>query len=155
MIKDNLQHLAYYNYLNSDIKKGLKYVRDTNFDELENGRYEVFEDKIYAVIQEYNTKPEEECKFEAHRKFVDIQFVISGEEKMGTGNLDDFEETTDYNDEKDIVFLNTKSGSNEKVKFIQVREKEFAIFYPQDAHMPCIAMDKPSSVRKVVVKVAL
>lgn len=155
MIKDNLEHLAYYNYLNPDIKKGLKYVRDTNFDELENGRHEIEEGKIYANIQEYDTKPLEEGKYEAHRQYVDIQFMIMGEEKMGTGNIDVFDEVTQYDEEKDVIFLQLKSGKDDQIRMLHVREKEFAIFYPQDAHMPCIEVDSPKPVRKVIVKIKL
>lgn len=155
MIKDNLEHLAYYNYLNPDIKKGLKYVRDTNFDELENGRHEIEEGKIYANIQEYDTKPLDECKYEAHRQYVDIQFMIKGEEKMGTGNIDTFDETTQYDEEKDVVFLKSLPGKEDQARMLHVREREFAVFYPQDAHMPCIAVDSPAPVRKVIVKIKL
>lgn len=151
MIKDNLQHLAYYNYLNSDLKKGLKYIRDTDFDNLENGRYEVFEDKVYAIVQDYNSKPESEGKYEAHRKYIDIQFLVKGEEKIGIGKLGDFEEVTEYDEEKDIVFLAPKE--NVAPNFIKLNEKEFAIFYPQDVHMPSIAIENPKHIKKVVVKV--
>lgn len=150
MIKDNLQHLAYYNYLNPNIKMGLKYIRDTDFDKLENGKYEIEEGKAFAIIQDYNSKPESEGRFEAHRKYVDIQFIINGEEKIGTGKLQDFEESTDYDAEKDIVFLTPKPDV--KSIFITLKEKEFAIFMPEDAHMPSIAVDSSSFVRKVVVK---
>lgn len=155
MIKDNLDHLAYYNYLNPDIKKGLKYVRDTNFDELENGRHEIEEGKIYANIQEYDTKPLDEGKYEAHRQYVDIQFMIKGEEKMGTGNIDVFDENTQYDEEKDVVFLQLKPGKDDQVRMLHVREREFAIFYPQDAHMPCLEVDSSKPVRKVIVKIKL
>ena len=151
MIKDNLQHLAYYNYLNQDIKTGLKYVRDTDFDSLENGRYDIAEGKIFAVIQDYDSKPEFEGKFEAHRKYVDIQFIIKGEERMGTGKVEDFEETTQYDEEKDVVFLTPNESA--QIRFITVKEREFAIFYPADAHMPSIAVQEPNFVRKVIVKV--
>lgn len=151
MIKDNLQNLAYYNYFNPDIKFGLKYVRDTDFSALENGKYELVEGKIYANIQEYITKPEAECQYETHKKYVDIQFMIKGEEKIGTGKIEDFEETSDYDEEKDIVFLSCNDES--KVKVITLKEREYAIFMPNDVHMPSLQVNEPSSVRKVVVKV--
>lgn len=155
MIKDNLQHLAYYNYLNPDIKTGLKYIRDTNFDVLEDGRHEIVEGKIYAIIQSYETKLESECRFEAHRKYVDIQFMIQGEEKIGTASIDNFDETESYSEEKDVVFLTLKDEKKENVKILHVKEKEFAIFYPQDAHQPCMMIENPTQVRKVVVKILL
>jgi len=108
MIKDNLQHIDYYNYLSPGIYFGLKYLKNTDFSAMENGKYEIKEGKVYAIVQDYNSKPELEGKFEAHRKFVDIQFIVEGEEKIGVGNLDDFEENTEYDEEKDIVFLEPK-----------------------------------------------
>lgn len=153
MIKDNLQNLAYYNYLNSDIKHGLKYIRDTDFESLENGRHEIVEGKIFANIQEYTSKPEQECKYEAHKKYVDIQFIIKGEEKIGTGKIADFKELSQYDDQKDIVFLSP--NENATLKNINLGEKEFAIFMPNDVHMPSVALKEPSLVRKVVVKIQL
>ena len=151
MIKDNLQHLAYYNYLSTDLKVGLKYIRDTDFSSLENGKYEILPEKVYAVIQDYTSKPESEGKFEAHREYIDIQFIIEGEEKIGTGSVEDFQPSTDYNEEKDIVFLTPNPEA--KTEFIKLKTGEFAIFLPKDAHMPSIAVENPTFVRKVVVKV--
>lgn len=153
MIKDNLQHLAYYNYLNADIKFGLKYIRDTDFDALENGKYELADGKVFAIIQDYTSKLESECKYEAHRKYIDIQFIIKGEEKIGVGKLEDFQELDDYNEEKDIVFLCPKENTAQSS--IILKEKEFAIFMPKDVHMPSIATETPSYVRKVVVKIPI
>lgn len=153
MIKDNLQNLAYYNYLNSDIKFGLKYIRDTDFESLENGRHELVEGKIFANIQEYTSKPEADCKYEAHKKYIDIQFIVKGEEKIGTGKIADFKELSPYDDQKDIVFLTPKENSS--LNYITLKEKEFTILFPEDAHAPSIAIANPTYVKKVVVKVHL
>lgn len=153
MIKDNLQHLAYYNYLAKELKIGLKYIRDTDFSALENGKYEILENKVFVIIQDYTSKPEAEGKFEAHKKYVDIQFIIEGEEKIGTGKLEDFEEITEYDEEKDIIFLTPKTDAN--IDFVKLKAEEFAIFTTKDVHMPSIAIDEPCHVRKAVVKVLI
>lgn len=153
MIKDNLEHIAYYNYLTRELQFGLKYLKDTDFSQMENGKYELVEGKIFANVQEYTTKPVAEGKFEAHRKFIDIQFIAAGEEKIGKGNLEDFEELTPYDEEKDIEFLTPKDP--EKVDFIKLKAGEFAIFTTNDAHMPCISLNESTKVKKVVIKVAV
>ena len=153
MIKDNLQHIDYYNYLSPGIYFGLKYLKNTDFSTMGNGKYEIKEGKVWAIVQDYNSKPESEGKFEAHRKFIDIQFIIEGEEKIGVGNLDDFDENTEYDEEKDIVFLNPKEGA--KTELRKVIAGEYMILMPKDVHMPSIAVDSPSYVKKVVLKVVI
>lgn len=153
MIKDNLQHISYYTYLTPELQKCLKYLRDNDFSQLECGKYDIIEGKAYAIVQEYTTKPEEDGKYEAHRKYVDIQFIAQGEEKLGRGDLNDFEEISKYDEEKDIVFLAPKDGAKEEC--FKLIAGEFAIFTPQDVHMPCLTASEPTFVKKVVVKVAV
>lgn len=153
MIKDNLQHISYYTYLTKELQLSLKYLKDTDFSSMENGKYDVIEDKAYAIVQDYTSKPEAEGKFEAHRKYIDIQFIVQGEEKIGVGKLEDFNEVTQYDEEKDIVFL--EPTEKEKCDFIKLKAEEFAIFTPQDAHMPSLALEAPNHVKKVVVKVLI
>lgn len=153
MIKDNLQHIDYYNYLLPEIYWGLKYLKETDFSTMENGKYEVKEGKVWAIVQDYNSKPETEGKFEAHRKFVDIQFIVEGEEQIGFGDIDEFEEATEYDEEKDIVFLTPKEGA--KTEFKKVIAGEYMILTTNDVHMPSIAVESPSFVKKVVLKVLI
>jgi len=157
MIKDSLQHIDYYNYLIKELQLGLKYLKGTDFSTVENGKYEVFEDKVYAIVQDYTSKPLEEGKFEAHKKYIDIQYIIEGQEQIGYSDIDNFDEDTEYNEEKDIVFLAPKSDlAVEKAPmFIKLKAQEFAIFTVNDAHMPSISVENPSFVRKVVVKVSI
>lgn len=151
MIKDNLQHIDYYNYLSPGIYFGLKYLKDTDFSAMENGKYEIKKGKAYAIVQDYNTKPETEGKFEAHRKFVDIQFVVKGEEQVFVGKLDEFEDSVPYDEEKDILFLEPKVAT--KIDSVKLKEGEYIILTPKDVHMPSIAVENPTYVKKVVLKI--
>ncbi len=153
MIKDNLLHIDYYNYLSPGIYWGLNYLKNTDFSTMENGKYEIKEGKVWAIVQNYNTKPVSDGKFEAHRKFVDIQFIIEGEEQIGVGNLDDFETEIEYDEEKDITFLTPKEGAKTELK--KIIAGEYMILMPKDAHMPSISVDSPSFVKKVVLKVII
>lgn len=150
MIKDNIQKAENYYNLSDGIKTGLEYLQNTNFSNIENGKYEISEN-VFANVQEYVSKPEEEGRFEAHEKYIDIQYIVKGEEKIGVCNIANFFEETPYNEEKDIVFLKEKNSN--KSEFFHLKEEEFMILYPQDAHMPSIAAEKESYVKKVVIKV--
>ncbi len=151
MIKDNIKNIENYCNLPERVKKGLEYIKDTDFSKLQNGKHEILGNKVFAVVQDYLSKPLNEGKFEAHKKYTDIQYIIQGEEKIGVGDINNFTEITEYNTENDIVFL--VHNSREALDFISIKEQEFAIFTPEDAHMPSIAVKTPNSVRKAVVKV--
>lgn len=157
MIKDNLLHIDYYNYLSPGIYWGLNYLKNTDFSTMENGKYEIKEGKAWAIVQDYNSKPEAEGKYEAHRKFVDIQFIVEGEELIGVGNIDDFEAATEYDEEKDIIFLIPKKieQGGAKTELKKVIAGEYMILMPKDAHMSSIAVDSPSFVKKVVLKIII
>lgn len=149
MIKDNIKNANIYHNLSDYIKIGLDYLANTDFSTVAEGRYEIYEDKVYANVQTYLTK--DVGKFEAHKKYTDIQFLAKGKEKIGVSNVENFAPTIPYDSEKDIVFLTGKKDF--ELKFVELKENEFVILPPEDAHMPMVALDTPMNVKKVVVKV--
>ncbi|MBI2194221.1 MAG: YhcH/YjgK/YiaL family protein [Planctomycetes bacterium] len=149
MILDSLQHWKSYASYASRMAAGFEYLEKTNLPGLAPGRHAVQGDDVYAVVQEMKTKPREQGKWEAHRRYIDIQYVFAGLERMGYANLDDLKVTHPY-EEKDDYLLLEGDGS-----FFLVRPGQFAVFGPQDAHMPGLAPDAPGTVRKVVVKVRM
>ncbi len=151
MKKDNIKNAKEYYNISERIELGLKYLETTDFSFVENGKHVILGEEIYALVQEYSSKLKSECKFEAHRKYIDIQYVIKGEEQMGVENIGKFNDLTPYDTEKDIVFLTPNDEANPS--FVNVKEGEFMIFMPEDAHMPSVAIENPTVVKKVVVKV--
>ncbi|MGG7178106.1 YhcH/YjgK/YiaL family protein [Clostridium paraputrificum] len=149
MIIDNLINSENYYCINERFRKAFNYIREENIKELKGGRYDIEGSLIYAVIDEYETKDKRESSWEVHKKYIDIQYIISGEEQIGWMNANDINVSTDYNHERDILF-GTGSGN-----FITVKQGEFMILMPQDAHMPCIKVDKKQYVKKVVIKIAI
>ena len=149
MIVDNIENAQSYYCLGEKFQKGFEFLKNTDLLNLENGKYEIDGDNIFVSVQDYNTKPESEGKFEAHKQYADIQFIIKGEEKLGYTNIKNCKPTTFYDDNKDIVFLEGKGD------FIKAVEGTFLIFMPQDSHMPCISIDTQQYVKKAVVKVKL
>ena len=157
MIVDKIENSGQYSNLGNRIQKSLDFIRKTDFKKLQPGRYDIDGDDIFALISEYQTKAESEGKLEAHRKYIDVQYIINGEELIGYAPLGNpaFAEAPSgkqeilesYNEENDIEFF-----LGEKV-FIKVTEGMFAIFFPEDAHMPGINANGKSSVKKLVIKV--
>ncbi len=149
MIKDNILNSDRYFHLSEGIKKGLEWICCTNLDELQDGRYEINGDNLYASIQTYETK--EDAKYEAHRKYIDIQFIISGSEKIGVININNCKTVIEYDSKKDIEFYDNLVKDN----YIVLSKGDFAILYPDDAHKPSISDNEKQTVKKLVIKVAV
>ena len=145
MIIDKLENACFYYNLNAKIEKALRYLQDNDLSEFDNGKYEIDNDNIFVLIQDYDTKTE--GKWEAHEKYIDIQYIIKGREKMGYVNIDELKPVTDYDKDKDILFLEGDGN------FVIADEGYFVIFAPQDAHMPGMMIDMPEYVKKAVVKI--
>ena len=152
MIYDKIKNIALYKGLSDDIYAGLKYLKDLSPD-IAPGTYEI-NPRVKAFISEYTTKPENENGYEAHQKNIDIQYLLRGTEKIACLPVDELQETKPYNEATDAAFYAAPaSGHHPSSLFLQ--PSAFAIFFPQDAHMPCLCMDTPTKVKKVVIKVKI
>lgn len=152
MIKNSLKYTKNYYSLSDKVKLALEYLEQNDLKERENGRYDILGDEVYINVQDYTSKPETQGKWEAHRKYIDIQFMIKGSEKIGVGEIDNYQTTEAYDEAKDLEFLD---ATKNKYQFINMNENDFIILYPQDVHMPQIAMNTPSYVKKAVVKISI
>ena len=132
------------------INKALNYLNSINVKELSLGKH-IVNEWLYINVQEYQTRPPIECRFESHKKYVDIQMVIEGEEAIETADIDKLELVQDYDEEKDVMFWAQKQEQMRSV----IKEGSYLILFPQNAHMPCIALDKPLKVKKLVAKVQI
>lgn len=130
--------------LNKKIIKGLNYLISTDFETMQDGRHVINED-MYVNIQTYQTK--QEALFEAHRKYIDIQYIIEGKEQIGVTEYSNCTEVVPYDKENDIEFL-TGEGD-----FHILNKGEYMILYPSDAHKPSITHIAQSTVRKAVLKI--
>ncbi|HEY1052600.1 MAG TPA: YhcH/YjgK/YiaL family protein [Prosthecobacter sp.] len=151
MIFDTLENSARYESLNSRFAKAFEYLRTVDGTQ-ELGRVDLDGDDCYAIVQAYETKPVEKALFEAHQKYIDVQFVHSGRETILWAPLAAMkEETMAFTEEKDAALWKLVPDMTP----IHISDGQFAILYPEDAHAPCVEWDKPESVFKVVVKVAV
>ena len=148
MIYDIQSNAKLYYPCHKGFQMGFAFIKRAIEENLEPGKYEIDGKNVYASVQEYTTKPDSE-KFEGHRNYIDIQYIISGREYMECSVLANCKTMTQYNPEKDVEFF-TCNGLKTKMEF----EKDtFAIFFPEDIHKPGVMLDEQMPVKKVVVKV--
>jgi biofilm protein TabA len=124
-------------------------LKNTDLTKLELKKLELDGTNLFVSPSEYTTKNPEEANFEAHRKYIDIQYVVSGKELIGVAPLTAAKAVvTPYDATKDVEFLSFGETKNYKAS----QERVF-IFFPSDAHRPNLKDGENSKVRKVVVKV--
>jgi YhcH/YjgK/YiaL family protein len=150
MIKDTINYIDKYKSLSQNLAAAIAYLKETDFSRLEPGRYEVSGESVYVMVSQYETRPLSEGKWEAHRQYIDIQYVIKGQEQIGYANIDGMQVVQPYDEAKDVLFLDGPADDE-----LVLNAGDFTILWPEDAHRPCIAVDQPAAVKKVVVKVRL
>jgi YhcH/YjgK/YiaL family protein len=145
----NKRELAITYFKNKLIwERAFRFLKDNDLSKLELKRYDIDGDNLYATVSEYTTKNEETTNFEAHRKYIDIQYVISGKEIMNIAPIATVKDIiTPYDETKDIEFVTV----SKKVNHIASQDN-FFIFFPDDAHRPGLKVGTNALVRKVVIK---
>ena len=147
MIYDTLEHLDAYRGVHPGVMRGLELLRDTDFSQWEDGRHEIDGERLFVLLQSYETKLENDTP-EAHKKYIDIQYLLSGQELMGVGPLEEMTEEVEARPEGDIWFYHGPLSE------LLLSGSRFTALWPGDAHAPCIAVDQKSvPCRKCVVKV--
>ncbi len=134
------------------LRTGLEYLAKTDFAKLAPGKYEIAGSDSYVSLSEYTTDFKDNKKLEAHVKYIDIQYIISGTESIGYGDLAaGLAVTEDKLAEKDVIFYHAVPNETE----LKLTAGMYAIFFPWDVHRPGCAAGDPAAVRKAVVKVRM
>ena len=149
MIIDTLDHCRMYENLNPRFKAAFDFLQRPDIDTLPLGRIELDGKNLFAMIQTYETKSIQEGKLEAHKKYIDIQVLLQGQEFIGYAPLGGQPVAKAFDVEKDIGFYDGEAW------FTLLRKGMFMVFFPQDAHLPGRYTEKPLSVKKIVLKVAV
>lgn len=145
MVLDKIENSGLYKSLHPRFDKAFEYIRITDFSLLDDGKYEIEGKNIFALVQEYNTKDAKDAKPEAHKKYIDIQYIHSGAELIGVATLQN-QVIVVSDPEKDITFYNGETS------LVKLDAGMFAIFFPSDLHMPGINISQSARVKKVVIK---
>jgi biofilm protein TabA len=148
MILDTLDNADRYTSLHPAFAKVFAFLRSPSFHAVDPGRLEIDGTHVYALVSHLPGKRPDEARLEAHRRYIDVQYLIAGTESMGWRALADCgEEEHPYDPEKDLLFL-----SDPPATWITIHPGTFVVFFPGDAHAPMVSH---GIVRKVVLKVEL
>ena len=152
MIFDSIKNCEYYLGLNDKLGEAFNFIKKVVAESMPCGKYEICGDEIYANVMEYTTKPSCEGKFEGHRKYIDVQYVVSGIEAIETVEKTNSETVVEYDDSCDAAFFKETAPFSTLV----MNEGDFCVLYPHDLHKPGTSFDgKQSEIKKIVVKIKL
>lgn len=147
MITDKLNNASLYYGCHPEFKKAFEFLLG-DIDKLNIGKYEIDGNKVYALVQKCETRPEGSGSFEAHKKYIDIQYIVKSGESFKYAHLNTLTPKTDYDENKDAQRL-LGDGS-----VITITEGDFIVFFPEDAHLCCISPDGGTGTsEKIVIKV--
>lgn len=149
MIADNIKNAGQYFSYGERFKKAMEFLQATDINLLENGTHELDGKNLFAIVSEYDTKPMEEGKWESHLKYYDVQYVASGEERIGYVFKEKMKQSQEYDTDNDFMLWEGKGD------FLAVKAGDFLILGPDDVHMPSIQVNGVSKVKKVVLKVLI
>ncbi|MFM8703753.1 MAG: YhcH/YjgK/YiaL family protein [Planctomycetia bacterium] len=151
MILDVFPQWRRYEPLNARFGRAFAFLEGVTPDTAV-GRHEIDGDFAYALVQRYETRPAAAMQLEAHRRYIDIQYVVRGREVIHWAPLAALAEVTlPYDDGKDVALF----AAGGPMVPVRLPAGQFMILFPDDAHAPCCVWDEPGEVVKVVVKVAV
>lgn len=148
MVLDKLANTSRYTCMHPLFEQAFRYLQQTDLLKEPTGVHEIRGKELFAIVSEAKGIAKDDAKLEVHRKYIDIQFVISGTDHMGWKDLAQCSDPIDpYTEERDAAFFPDKTSN-----WFDVPAGSFTIFYPDDAHA---AMVTDEVVRKVVLKIAV
>ena len=150
MIYDKLDNIDIYKGISKDLYIGLEFLKNVT-PNIENGVHQI-NSSVRAIVSEYETKAVNENGYEAHKDYIDIQYLISGYEIISCLPIEYMEEIKPYSKDIDAAFFVENEVKPQK---LLLGNDYFAILYPQDGHMPQLCVENPMLVKKVVVKVKI
>lgn len=152
MIFDNVKNAVLYENVSPNLKVALEFMMENNLNNLEDDRFEIEDGKVKVIIKKgYYTKEEENCKWENHQKYIDIQYLLEGQEQIGYCKASDMEIKIAYDNESDKTIYH---DCNKYFK-IKLNPGDFIILFPDDAHKTLIATEEITKNNKAVIKVLI
>ena len=151
MIRAMLKDAERYYILGEGVRKALEYIRGNDLLSLAPGRYPIDGDKVFALIQEPITQPEDKAPFENHLKHADLQVTLKGTEHVGYCPVEKLTPKGDYNPETDVQLYDGRSD----VTMHCATGKSFSLFFPEDGHQPYVTLGQSEKIKKVVIRIRL
>ena len=151
MIVTDLKHIDRQASMTPAMRRAIDFLRRPDIHQLADGRVEIDGDRVFAIVQRYETLTTGGPKFEYHRKYMDVQCIVSGQEIIGWAPVELMTATV-YDADKDICFGTVAA---ENGRWSSSGQGQVAVLWPEDGHAPRLAAGAASPVVKIVVKVAV
>ena len=148
MIIDRISNAHLYEHLSPRISRAFDYLRRTDLAQLAPGRHDIEGDTLYVMLSQYETKPRPQGAWEAHRRYIDLQVVVRGSEQIGYNHLSRLKPGP-YAADRDFIPL---AGDGD---FLTLSAGDFMLLFPEDGHMPGIAIGATGPVTKAVFKIGV
>jgi biofilm protein TabA len=153
MIVAKLEHMTGQIAPTPNMQRALDFLRQVRGRDLPDGRVEIDGDRVFSLVQSYQTvAADDPVLCEAHRKYIDVQYVAAGQEVIAWASTDHLTVTADYDETKEAWFGTLPAADT---TFVRLAAGELAVLYPTDGHAPRLAASAPAAVKKIVVKVAV
>ena len=147
MIFDSIKSKDNYKYFPM-LYQALCYLENLPVSELPDRNTVLIENELFCNPVTLTSKPEKECIYEAHHKYIDLHYIVSGVERIATSHITTLTTITPYSSEKDIEFLEGEADG-----YYDLKPGQFMVCFPGDAHKVAIMKDQPGSIQKVVFKI--
>lgn len=144
----SFRDVKYNHYLEQKFLIAYQFLRKMRFEKLKLGTIPLA-NGITANVQSYCTIPSKSIPFEAHNRYFDIQYIISGEENFEIASRNKLIPSTSYDSEKDVVFFQEPAYKD----ILNLYPEDLVIVSPKEAHKPRVCMNLPCQVRKIVIKI--
>lgn len=150
MIYDHISKIERYKNLNKTIYEALQFLAKAD-ESLAAGKH-VLSDDSFVNVMDYSTLKVNPVGYETHKKYIDIQYAITGEESVAVRQLPTLNITTPYNEERDVAFC---ADDHKPYTEVKIGKGYFLILNSNDAHMPQLCVDEPMTIKKAIVKVSV
>ncbi|RJX73660.1 DUF386 domain-containing protein [Vibrio sinensis] len=150
MFKGTLSELHLCQHLPSKLLKIIEQVKQHLSSSTENGRYPLVGDDVFFFVVDDNTQLLNERKSEIHRKYIDVQILLSGEETFGYSEHPFQSIAEDMLENRDLAF----SEDIIDEQFVNLNVNDFVIFKVEQPHRPLVATNEPMPVRKAIIKIS-
>lgn len=148
MIFGKMNELKFYKGMSSSLDKAIEVIESGEYLNGKVGKNEIDGDNLFFNIQEIDIKLEKDCFFEIHKKYADIHVLIEGNESIGYSLEEELEADLPYDSEKDFAAL-----KGEPKQIFEMKNDRFIIFFPDEPHMPIMAVEKPEKIKKAIFKI--
>ena len=154
MIRAMLKDAERYYPLGEGVRLAIEFIRGNDLLAMPAGRYPIDGDRVFALIQEPTTQPEDVAPYENHKNHGDLQMTLKGTEHVGYCPVDRLTVKGGYNAETDVQLYESRGGEG-KLLLKNVTGQSFSLFFPEDGHQPYVTVDKGEQIKKIVIRIRL